>query len=471
MGLSARKRLGANLSFAKQFVSEQILRQLLSYIGRNPENNLPRLFDLVERFAPLEAHKRQVREARERVLGNPAMKTLAFRLLKETDPHVQRKLGYNWFANSALFGIPKQRRLSEELGFNVPHFILIDPTSACNLKCVGCWAGEYPKHDTLPPELVDRIITEAKELGIYWIVMSGGEPMIYPHLFEIASKHDDVAFMLFTNGTLIDDKRADKMLEVGNISPAISLEGWKEDTDSRRGEGVFDELMRVMDRLRERGIPFGFSLTLTRNNVERAMSDEFIDFLVDKGCTYGWLFHYIPIGRDINPDMLITSQQRAYLAERVPYLRSTKPILFADFWNDGQLTLGCIAGGRRYFHITAKGDVEPCAFVHFAVDNIRDKSLREILASPFFRVYQKGQPFSENLLRPCPIIDVPWALREIIRETGAHPTHPGADSVLEPELAELLDRRAEEWKRVSDPIWAARVAEAKRAEKTKLSAS
>jgi MoaA/NifB/PqqE/SkfB family radical SAM enzyme len=240
---------------------------------------------------------------------------------------------------------------------------------------------------------------------------------------------------------------------VGNLSPAISLEGRRERTDARRGAGTFDKVMGAMDLLKERGAVFGVSITVTRDNVMEVTSDGFIDFLVDKGVTYGWLFHYIPIGRDPDPDLMVTPEQRAYLAERIPYIRTHKPIMLADFWNDGEMTGGCIAGGRRYFHINAAGDVEPCAFVHFAVDNIKDKTLLEVLRSPLFASFQKRQPFCENHLRPCPVIDNPDALRAIVAESGARPTHPGAETVLEGLVAESLDRKAKNWAAVCNAIW------------------
>jgi MoaA/NifB/PqqE/SkfB family radical SAM enzyme len=256
------------------------------------------------------------------------------------------------------------------------------------------------------------------------------------------------------------------MLEVGNISPAISLEGYRESTDARRGEGVYDKIMAAMDRLRERGIVFGTSVTVTRQNAEELFkTDEFIDHLIDKGATYGWSFHYIPIGKDPNLDMMITPEQREMLAYRVPEIRSKKPFFLADFWNDGTFTGGCIAGGRRYFHINARGDVEPCAFVHFAVDNIKNKSLKEVLQNPLFKSYQKRQPFGKNLMAPCPIIDHPDALRSIVLESGARPTHPGAVDVLTGRTAEFLDNLSSEWQERSKPIYEERTKKGQESEK------
>ncbi|MGB9803432.1 radical SAM protein [Desulfofundulus sp.] len=450
-------RIGTNnLIRAKNFLALHLSQNLMSYVSKNPETNLPRLLNLVKLLAVQERHKRQVETVAKAFRENPAIREYMIKLARNLHPNVRNRLAYNWFMNAMVFGIPRQRMMSLELGTNVPNFILVDPTSACNLACEGCWAGRYSQKNSLSAERLDRLFQEAKELGIYWIVFSGGEPLLYPHLFDLMAKHNDMAFMAYTNGTLINEKMADKIIEVGNFSPAISLEGWRERTDARRGPGTFDRVMRAMDLLRERGAAFGVSITITRENVMEVTSDEFIDFLIDKGVIYGWTFHYIPIGRNPNVDLMITPEQRAYLAERIPYIRTHKPIQIADFWNDGELVEGCLAGGRRYFHINAAGEVEPCAFVHFAVDNINEKSLVEVLRSPLFAAYQKRQPFHDNLLRPCPVIDVPQALRDIVKESGAHPTHEGAESVLEGTIAAWLDERSRDWGRVADRLWAER---------------
>jgi len=438
---------------ARDFVARRLMARLLGYLRKQPEQNFLKMLRVVQLFAILERHKRHAAGLARIFRENEVLRAYMTRLLREVHPNVQQRLGYNWFINAMVLGIPRQERLSQELGINVPNFLLIDPTSACNLACEGCWAGKYPQRHSLEFTTLDRLCTEAKELGIYWIVFSGGEPLLYRQLFDLMARHNDMAFMAFTNGTLIDERMADRIIEVGNFSPAISLEGFEERTDARRGRGVFAKVSRAMDLLRERGAVFGVSITITRENMEEVTSDAFIDFLIEKGVTYGWLFHYIPIGRNPNPDLMVTVEQRAYLAERIPYIRAHRPIQLADFWNDGELTCGCIAGGRRYLHITAKGDIEPCAFVHFATDNIEGKSLLEILRSPVLAAFKKRQPFDENLLRPCPVIDVPGALREIVAETGARPTHPGAETVLEGPIAEFLDRRSQDWARVSAPIW------------------
>lgn len=251
--------------------------------------------------------------------------------------------------------------------------------------------------------------------------------------------------MMYPNGTFIDEKMAEAMRAAGHMSPSISLEGGREATDARRGKGVFDKVMAAMDHLRAHGVLFGASVTITRHNCDEVFSDEFIDMLIDKGVLYVWGFHYIPIGRNPEFSLRIKADQRAELVERVRTVRSNKPILIADFWNDGHTMNGCIAGGRRYFHIAADGSVEPCAFAHFSTEKIQGRSLKEILQSPLSRAFQKRQPFNGNMLCPCPIIDNPQMLREIIAESGAKPTHAGAEALLfQPEASEL-DQTAAAW--------------------------
>ncbi len=325
----------------------------------------------------------------------------------------------------------------------------IDPTSACNLQCPGCWAGKYEQSDRISPERLDELMDKMKELGIYWVVLSGGEPFMYPHLIEILEKHNDMAFMAYTNGTLINESMADELARVGNLSPAFSLEGWRENTDARRGEGTFDRVVDAMQRCADRGIPFGTSLTATSQNVGEICSERFMSFLDEQRAIYVWIFHYIPIGRSPDLDMMLSPQQRLWMLDQIDRVRRAHPMVIVDFWNDGHYVNGCIAGGRFFAHINAAGDVEPCGFAHFSLDNINDTSLLEALNSGLFAKFAENQPFNDNHLAPCPIIENPHALRKIVRETGARGTHADAEKLLCGDTAEHLDRLSECWRRQS----------------------
>lgn len=443
-----------SMEIGKRFFGEKVFGTVMGYLKKNPDQNLEKALDLVEKVAVAPNHKEYARKIKAQLKNNLVLRQYIHRLINELDENVHNHLINNFFINASLVGVPQQSRLSRELGYNIPYTILIDPTSNCNLRCKGCWAGAYEQHHSLSFEEVDRIVSEAKELGIYFMVMSGGEPMMWKHLPELCRKHYDVAFMIYTNGTMINESAARWMREAGNITPAISLEGGREATDWRRGEGVYDKIMAAMDHLKDSGVAFGFSITVTRNNAEEVYSDEFIDHMIEKGALYGWSFHYIPIGRNPDFSLMITPEQRAALVDRVRHIRTTRPIQVADFWNDGEMTHGCIAGGRRYFHITASGDVEPCAFVHFAADTIKGKSLQEVLDNPLFKAYQKRQPFSANLLRPCPLIDTPENLREMVCESNARPTHEDADGILYDQVAAKMDSVAAAWQAKADQKWA-----------------
>ncbi|MGI6318865.1 MAG: radical SAM protein [Firmicutes bacterium] len=431
------------LDSVKKIAAEFALDKAINYITKDPDKNLFVLLDFVEKVARAPGHKEVVKKLKVHFKNNPRIMEQTRRIA--SNPKMLYNLINSWVVNGVFLGRTKRENIGRELGVSVPQLLLIDPTSSCNLRCEGCWAGEYSKVDRLEPELFSRIIKEAKELGIYWIVLSGGEPFCYPYLLDVVAEHPDSVFMSYTNGTLIDERVADRLADLANFSPSFSLEGWREQTDARRGKGTFDKVMHAMDLLRERGVFFGVSVTSMSNNIKEIFNEEFIDFLVDKGATYMWSFHYIPIGRNPNVDLMLTPEQRLWMIDKVRELRNTRPILIADFWNDGEFTGGCIAGGRQYCHINAAGDVEPCAFVHFAVDNIKDKSLREVLQNPLFKAYQKRQPFNENHLAPCPIIDAPASLRELIKESGAKPTHRGAEEVLQGEVAEHLDQISKKW--------------------------
>lgn len=379
---------------------------------------------------------------------------VAKKFISQVHPNVRKKILENWIINSFLLGTNKRDDYTKKYGFHPPSFFVISPTMKCNLKCYGCYAGEYSKSGPgLSFELIDRIISEAKDIGIHFIVVSGGEPFYRKDLLNIYEKHNNVGFQIYTNGSLLDEETVQRLAELGNVMPCISVEGYEKETDERRGEGHFRTIMEAMDRLREAGVVFGFSATATRHNVEVITDDDYVDMLIEKGASLGWYFTYIPIGREPDVSLMPTPEQRDYQRRRVCELRQSKPILLADFWNDGWLTNGCISGGERYFHINANGDVEPCVFAHFAMDNIKDKSLQEVLNSPLFRKIRDRRPYCTNPYRPCMLIDSPHVSREVFNMPGVYPTHPGAETLFV-ELAEHIDKYAAEYKVLADKTWA-----------------
>ena len=383
--------------------------------------------------------------------GHPGLQ-IARRVSKGTNPLHRHKIIQNFIINQLLVGTNKRKEFEERTGTYPPDTLLISPTMRCDLNCYGCYSAYYPRDKDLPLEVIDRVITEAKEMGIYLILLTGGEPFLRKDLFSLFEKHNDVCFQIYTNARQIDQGVVDKLAALGNAIPSISLEGFEEQTDKRRGKGHFQHAVQVMDMLRKAGLLFAVSTTQTRENTEILGSDEFIDFLVDKGCILLWNFHYVPVGKTPNTELMSTPEQRDYMRQRFQHFRATEPMLFVDFWNDGHLTNGCIAGGRKYLHITASGDVEPCVFCHFASDNIKEKSLLETLNSPLFKEIRSRHPLSDNPFRPCMLIDEPAQGRDIALNHAARFTHPDAE-VLFTELAEQMDEYARKFRPLADAAW------------------
>ncbi len=434
------------------------IEQAMNYLYKDPEANARKLMDWADKFSggELAAQRKAIREAIE----NPEHPYHQFilHILQDTDQTVMKTLVTNFFINANLIGWPKQEQLRKRYNCNIPWAILLDPTSACNLHCTGCWAAEYGNKLNLSFEEIDSIITQGKELGIYMYIYTGGEPLVRKaDLIRLCEKHDECVFLSFTNGTLIDESFADEMLRVGNFIPAISLEGDEHDTDSRRGAGTYQKVMRAMDLLRARKLPYGISSCYTSVNYESITSEEYYQSLIDLGAYFIWYFHYMPVGNDAAPELLPSPQQREAVYRRIRKLRAEKPLFAMDFQNDAEYVGGCIAGGKRYLHINANGDVDPCVFIHYSNANIRQCTLLEALQSPIFMAYHDNMPFNDNMLRPCPMLENPECIQKMVQATGAHSTDP-----MSPESVEHLCAKtcgyAQSWQAKADELWQAECA-------------
>lgn len=425
--------------------------------GQNWEQDAARLIALMQNYMSGTRLDFDYDKARHMICDrNGTLNHYIRRILTETDPHVLKTGALNLGFEAFFHGTKTIRKMREIHQCNIPWLILMDPTSACNLHCTGCWAAEYGNRLNLTFEEMDNVIRQGKELGIYFYMYTGGEPLVRKtDIIRLCEKHNDCAFLAYTNGTLIDQPFCQEMKRVGNLYLAISLEGTPEVNDLRRGNGVYGKVMHAMDLLKENGLIFGTSICYTSKNIEIVTSDDFIDLIVDKGCRYALYFHYMPVGNNAAMDLLPTMEQRTYMKQRVRDIRNmtTGKGLFAmDFQNDGEFVGGCIAGGRNYFHINANGDAEPCVFIHYSGANIRTHSLLEILKQPLFMAYRDNQPFNENHLRPCPMLENPEILERIVKETGAKSTDlQSPESV--GHLCAKCHSYAQEWATVADKIW------------------
>ncbi|WP_298438210.1 radical SAM protein [Geobacter sp.] len=440
------------LQSLKNYTTEKIVSLLLSLATSASNENLARMTHLMELIPKKDYYRERIRWIRQLIRENHPSIEFPRRILRELHPNQRDKWITNLAVNHLLSGTNKRKAWAEREGYYPPSTVVISTTMKCNLACYGCYAGDYSKALELTNAEIDSVLTQMKEMGVYFAVISGGEPFFKDDIFEIFRKHSDMAFLVFTHGGLIDEAMVEKLIEVGNVMPAFSLEGYERETDERRGPGHFKKVMRAMDLLRENGLSFCGSFTQTSRNTDIITSDDYIDMLLAKGVFALWLFTYVPVGREPNLELMATPEQRDYLRRRIVDFRATKPMLFVDFWNDGPIISGCIAGGRKYFHINANGDIEPCVFCHFAVDNIRRTTIREALDSPLFRRIRAVQGGHDNLLRPCMLIDHPEAGRELFQSKGAYPTHEGADAIFTG-LADRMDDYSRRYAAFADPAW------------------
>ena len=428
------------------------INQALKYIEGNPEENIPKLMSLVDRFTP-EGWYQSQRDAIRQVIEEKNNWYQLILRVYELDPGVRRAFFQNFLFNASLKGSATQEEVKARENCNVPWAILLDPTSACNMHCTGCWAAEYGNQLNLSLETIDSIIRQGKELGTYMYIYTGGEPMVRKaDLIRLCEMHPDCEFLAFTNGTLIDEDFCQEMLRVKNFVPAISLEGFEEANDSRRGKGVYQKVNRAMALLKEHHLPFGISTCYTSQNYKDITSEAFFDHIIDSGALFVWFFHYMPVGNDAAPQLLPTPEQRKEVYHRIREFRKSKSIFSMDFQNDAEYVGGCIAGGRNYLHINAKGDVEPCVFIHYSNCNIHDTSLLDALKSPIFMAYHDNQPFNENMLLPCPMLENPKALRAMVKKTSAVSTdYQSPESV--DHLCDKTTPYAENWKGTAEELW------------------
>jgi MoaA/NifB/PqqE/SkfB family radical SAM enzyme len=368
-------------------------------------------------------------------------------------------------------------KFTQKYGEPPPSFIVFSPTQKCNLKCTGCYASSTANTPaTIPYSYVDRVVREVHDSwGSRFITISGGEPFMYKSegktLLDIYQKYNDMLFLVYTNGTLINEEVAQKLAESANATPAISVEGFEKETDRRRGTGTHKKILKAFEYLRGASVPFGISVTATSKNVDVLLTDEFYDFYFEQqGACYMWQFQLMPIGRGKDElDLMVTPAKRLQLYRKWEKLLTERNYCLADFWNSGVLTRGCIAYGRSggYFYIDWHGNVTPCAFIPYYVDNIYDlynsgKTLSDAMFSDFMKNGRKWQreygldncKKPDNWLMPCSIRDHYEIFRNSVLTKDAKPEDKKAKEALESdEYFHALKKYDEELEGLTGKIW------------------
>ena len=318
----------------------------------------------------------------------------------------------------------KKRRIAEDRGEHIPAFLIASITSSCNLHCAGCYSR--CNHQTVDEEPVSqlsgsewlRIFDEADDIGVSFILLAGGEPLLRRDIIESAGKKPNILFPIFTNGTYIDEKYFALFDRSRNLVPIMSIEGEKETTDLRRGEGVYDMLIANMDELKRRGLIFGASVTVTTENVKEVTSDAFLQKLSDRGCKAVIFVEFVPV-TDESTELAPGDDEREYLAGEIERLRDDHPeMVYISFPGDEKSSGGCVAAGRGFFHINSHGGAEPCPFSPYSDVNIRDTSLREALHSPLFTALRSGNILMDDHEGGCVLFEKREQVEEILRRSG-----------------------------------------------------
>ncbi len=439
-------------------INNFVIDQTINYLGRDFSKE--KLVNLAKVFEKIAGSKGGVNHARRMQWLFQSEHPHLFwwkKILTELHPNCRNKWIKNFFVNG-YYGdnLRKRSEFNEKNGFFPPTVLLASITKNCNFNCKGCWAHEYDVREDLTKEKWQEIFREARdEMGIHIFPIVGGEPFCRKEFLELAEEFSDCTFITFTNGSLITESVVEKLKKLGNVQPMFSLGGLRENNDKIRGEGCFDMVMKKMDMLREAGIFFGASITVTTENCDEVTSDDYMQMLSDKGVLWSWFFHYVPIGETPDVDLVPNAQQRQQILKAVYNARNTLPMMTVDFWGDGPEMMGCIAGGRQYIHVNPKGDVEPCTFVHLATHNVNNCTLTEALGAPFMRAIRDNIPYEDgNMLRPCMIVDRPEMLRKYYEEFKPYETHKNAaDYLTNSEIKAKIDKYSKDVKEILDEDW------------------
>ncbi len=318
----------------------------------------------------------------------------------------------------------KKRRKAEDEGEHRPPFMIASITSRCNLHCAGCYSRcNHATTDAEPVKQLTgeewgRIFNEADDLGVSFILLAGGEPLLRSDVLEEATKKPNILFPIFTNGTYMNGRFYDMFDKNRNLIPIISIEGEKEVTDLRRGEGVYDKLIEVMDELCARGLIFGASVTVTTQNLKEVSSDAFLKKLSDRGCKAVIFVEFVPV-TDESKDLAPQEEEREYLKAEISRLRKTHPeMVYISFPGDEKSSGGCVAAGRGFFHINSHGGAEPCPFSPYSDINVRDTSLRDAMNSRLFRELRDGGYLLEDHPGGCTLYERRHDVEKILQMKG-----------------------------------------------------
>jgi MoaA/NifB/PqqE/SkfB family radical SAM enzyme len=342
---------------------------------------------------------------------------LAYRMATEISPRLLAKAGYLWVYTSRFCMAAYKRRLRK--GQLFPPFLFLALTDACNLRCRGCWIESGGPIHSLSLEDIDAVIAAGKRQRCFFYTLLGGEPMMYPRLWDVLEHHPDCYFQIITNGMFLSDENVLRMRKLGNVTPLVSIDGLAEQNDDRRGQGVFQTVCEGLGRLKDHKILYGVATTVTGQNLDEVLGDRYVRYIIDRGAIYLWYYVYRPVGSDPSPELCVSREQMIEIRKRLLALRRKHPIILIDtYWDaDGQAV--CPAALGLGFHIGPRGTIEPCPPLSFACETIRQNNRDLFTTINGSRFLRRFQEFVHERTKGCVILEHPHELAAFLRETSA----------------------------------------------------
>ena len=318
----------------------------------------------------------------------------------------------------------RKRAKAEAEGEHIPSFLIASITSSCNLHCAGCYSRQnHACTDAAPVNQLGgedwaRIFAEARELGISFILLAGGEPLLRRDVIEAAGNFPEILFPVFTNGILLNDEYIKLFDKKRNLLPVLSIEGRRETTDERRGGGVYAGVKAAMERVQKSRLIFGASVTVTTSNLREATDREFLDGLRDSGCKAVIYVEYVPVTED-SRELAPGDAEREYLQDRLDAIRGEyDDMMFLSFPGDEKSSGGCLAAGRGFFHINSHGGAEPCPFSPYSDINVKNTSLRQALRSPLFTALREQDVLMEEHSGGCVLFERKDTVEALLAASG-----------------------------------------------------
>ncbi|MDE5416477.1 radical SAM protein [Labilibaculum sp. DW002] len=344
--------------------------------------------------------------------------SLGSRILRQVDARLLWKLGYNlgWKGMKAVSKHKKRLKKGELF----PAFLMISLTDNCNLSCQGCWVSIDNKSKGMDVDTLNNVIESGKKKGSYFFGLLGGEPLMYPHLFEVMEKHSDCYFQLFTNGTLLSDEYAQRMRKLGNVSPLVSVEGLKDVSDVRRGANdVYGRTMKGIEASVNNKLFTGVATSVCKSNFKELVNEDFINACIDKGVHYLWYYIYRPVGARPTTDLALSEEEILELRQFMVDIRVKAPLMIIDTYWDGDGKALCPGAIGLSHHINPFGDIEFCPPIQFAKEKIdKDTDIVNLIEnSKFIGGLRKG---INDCTQGCILLDNPQELHTMLKDTNAY---------------------------------------------------